>query len=38
VNYYYNFDKIENKWIKYEGEFKENIKCGRGRWYFSNGD
>ncbi|EAR97493.3 kinase domain protein (macronuclear) [Tetrahymena thermophila SB210] len=36
--YYHDFSTIGNKWIKYEGEFYNDAKNGRGRLYFSNGD
>ena len=31
-------DRVEQFWVKYEGQFKEDLKNGLGVLYFSNGE
>mgnify|MGYP000922459573 FL=1 len=35
---YMNFDNIGNFWVKYDGEFRDDLKHGTGVLYLSNGD
>ena len=35
---YENFDNVEESWTKYEGEFLEDSKNGKGVFYLSNGE
>jgi len=35
---YRNLDKVENHWIKYEGEFRGGKRHGRGTLHLSNGE
>jgi len=36
--YYQDLDGIGGKWIRYEGEFFDDNREGKGRLYLSNGD
>ena len=33
-----NFDELGNCWVKYNGDFVHDVKCGFGELYLSNGD
>lgn len=35
---YENFNNLEDGWIKYEGDFKNDSKNGIGTLYIHNGD
>ena len=35
---YTDFDKLGDQWVKYDGEFKSDIKYGVGSLFLSNGD
>lgn len=36
--YYKDFDNLDRRWVKYEGEFRNDKKHGRGKIFFPNGD
>lgn len=35
--FYKDLNRIERRWVRYEGEFENDKKHGRGRLYFPNG-
>ena len=35
---FHNFNQIEDKWVRYEGEFNNDLRDGKGRLEFANGD
>lgn len=35
---YANFNKIQDYWLRYEGDFKMDMKDGFGTIYFTNGE